>query len=65
MRLDLPKYWSEPCNIERLQLRRLLIDKLRKDHRPRQIPSLTSTMEGIVRYFDNAFPIETDEGLPS
>jgi hypothetical protein len=66
MRLDLTKYSSEPCDIERLQLRRLVMDEFRKDCRPREIPSLTSSIgEGIVRHFDNAFPIETDEGLPS
>ena len=65
MRLDSSKDSSDPCDTERLQLRRLVMDTFRKDRRPREIPSLTSTMEGIVRYFDNAFPIKTDEGLPS
>ena len=65
MRLDLPKYSSEPCDIERLQLRRLVMDEFRKDRRPREVPSLTRSIEGIVRHFDNAFPIGTDEGLAS
>jgi hypothetical protein len=65
MCLDSSKDSADPCDTERLQLKRLVMDEFRKDRRPREVPSLTRSIEGIVRHFDNAFPIETDEGLPS